>query len=288
VKKIRYETIWLSDTHLGTSTCQSSKLFHLLNNIEVKQLFLVGDIIDLARMRKRFYWPREHQEVVRRVLKLASKGVRVVYIPGNHDDRLREFVDVDIGGIIIKPYEVHITKKGKRYLVTHGDQFDLVVSSYPLTAVLGGIGYDFLIKINRNVNLILRFLGMRELSLSMKIKTRVKAACKFISNFETLLSKQAKSLRSDGVICGHIHKPEINSSDFSGIEYINCGDWVENCSFIGEDEQGNLSLIYYDEVRERFSEEVSKADIETSDSRVAQLFDISSLENVPGAPDKAA
>jgi UDP-2,3-diacylglucosamine pyrophosphatase LpxH len=189
--KQRYRTVWVSDLHLGTPGCRAEDLSRWLKRIECDHLYLVGDIIDMWRLRNRWYWPAEHNRVVRRLLKLAHRGTRIVYIPGNHDDAARQFAGMEFGGIRIELTALHETADGRSLLVTHGDQYDLVIRHSPLLSKVGGIGYETLLKANRWWNRGRAAFGLPYHSLSRAIKLKVKQACTFISRFEENVALEA-------------------------------------------------------------------------------------------------
>ena len=240
--KARYRTLFISDCHLGSNGAQAEQLARFLKHVECEEIFLVGDIIDMWRLKQRWYWPDSHNTVLRRLLKMSHKGTRIVYVPGNHDDASRQFCGLVFGGIEVAMEAVHETADGRRLLVTHGDKFDLVVRHSRLLSVAGSVGYEMLLGINKWYNRARRLFGLPYDSLSQAIKLRVKRACNFISNFETALVRDAKEGGYDGVVCGHIHKAE--QRDMDGIAYLNCGDWVESCTALAEHADGRIELIH--------------------------------------------
>jgi UDP-2,3-diacylglucosamine pyrophosphatase LpxH len=239
--KARYRTLFISDCHLGSNGAQAEQLARYLKHVECDTIYLVGDIIDMWRLKQRWHWPDTHNTVVRRLLKMSHRGTRIVYVPGNHDEAARQFCGLVFGGIDIAHDAVHVTADGRRYLVTHGDKFDLVVRNSRLLSVAGAVGYEMLLRVNRWYNAARRTLGLPYASLSQAIKARVKSACTFISNFEQALVDEARAGGFDGVVCGHIHKAERRSMD--GVDYVNCGDWVESCTAIAEHANGALELV---------------------------------------------
>ena len=239
--KARFRTLFISDSHLGSNGAQAEQLARFLKHVEADEVYLVGDIIDMWRLKQRWYWPDSHNTVLRRLLKMSHKGTRIIYVPGNHDDASRQFCGLVFGGIEVAMEAVHETADGRRMLVTHGDKFDLVVRHSRLLSVAGSVGYELLLAINKWYNRGRRLFGLPYDSLSQAIKLRVKRACNFISNFETALVRDAKEGGYDGVICGHIHKAEQREID--GIAYLNCGDWVESCTALAEHADGRIELI---------------------------------------------
>lgn len=239
--KLKYRTVFISDVHLGFSGSHARDLAKLLKRIKCDKLYLVGDIIDMWRLKQRWHWPQEHNEVVRRILKLANKGTEVIYVPGNHDEAARQFTTLEFGGVEIRKTDIHETQNGRKLLITHGDQFDLVVKHSRMLSMLGGMAYDWLVCLNIYYNRIRALFGLKYWSLSHFVKMKVKNACTFISRFEQALAEEAKRQNLDGVVCGHIHKAE--HTEIEGCQYYNCGDWVESCTLIVEHRDGTLEVI---------------------------------------------
>ena len=239
--KARYRTLFISDCHLGSSGAKAEELARFLKQIDCDTVYLVGDVIDMWRLRQRWYWPDAHNSVMRRLLKMSHKGTTIVYVPGNHDEAVRPFCGLSFGGMQMAMTAVHVTSDGRRLLVTHGDQFDLVVRNSRLLALAGTVGYEVLLKINGAYNFGRRLFGLPYDSLSQAIKARVKSACNFISNFEQALVAEARAGGFDGVVCGHIHKAEQRM--IGTLEYLNCGDWVESCTALVEHEDGRIELL---------------------------------------------
>jgi UDP-2,3-diacylglucosamine pyrophosphatase LpxH len=241
--KLHYRTIFISDTHLGSKGGQARDLSRFLKFIDCETLYLVGDIIDLWRLRSRWYWPAEHNDVVQHILKMAREGTRVIYIPGNHDEAARQYFGLAFGGVEVVPHCEHCTEDGRRLLVTHGDQYDLVVKHSRMLALVGSRAYEWLIAINRIYNKVRTWRGKPYWSLSKYLKHKVKSACTFISRFEEALIREARRRHVHGVVCGHIHKAEMRTCIESGIEYYNCGDWVESCTAVVEHPGGRMEVI---------------------------------------------
>jgi len=242
--RTRFRTVWISDTHLGSSSVQADELALFLKHIACDTLYLVGDIVDMWRLKQRWRWPSSHNVVVRRILKQSSRGTRVVYIPGNHDDAARHYVGFELGGIEIALSAAHRTADGRTLLISHGDQYDLVVTHHRMLSALGAIAYDALLGANRGWNAARRLAGLPHHSLSQTIKQKVKSACTFISNFEHEVAAEANRGGFDGVVCGHIHKADIRQSiGGSAVAYYNCGDWVESCTALVEHDDGRLEII---------------------------------------------
>lgn len=238
---LRYRSIWISDVHLGFRGCRAEFLLDFLHNTESEYLYLVGDIIDVWEMKKRLFWPQAHNNVIRTVLGKAKRGTKVIYIPGNHDEVLRDFVDMDFGNVSIRRDAVHVTATGKRLLVLHGDEFDSVVQCSRWLAMLGNRVYDWLLYCNRWVNVFRRKLGFPYWSLAAYLKHRVKNAMQFISDFEQAVARETHKRGVDGVICGHIHRAEITTH--GSMLYCNDGDWVESCTALVEKHDGRLELL---------------------------------------------
>lgn len=238
-----YRSIFLSDIHLGSSGCQADYLLAFLREHECEQLYLVGDIIDIWQLKKGFYWPQSHNDVVQKVLRKARKGTRVVYIPGNHDEAARQYCGLDFGGIAIRREAEHLSADGKRLLIMHGDEFDGVMQHARWLAYVGDSLYTFTLFLNRHLNRWRRFCGQPYWSLSQYLKHKVKNAVSFISDFENLLQAEARARGFDGVICGHIHKAELRYS--GDMLYGNCGDWVESLSALVEHHDGRLEIVHW-------------------------------------------
>lgn len=241
----RYRSIWISDVHLGFPGCQATLLLEFLQAIECETLYLVGDIVDLWYMRRRLYWPQAHNDVIRALLGKARRGTRVVYVPGNHDELLRDHCGTAFGNVRVVNTLVHTTASGRRFLVLHGDQFDSVVQCSPLLAVAGNVAYAGLLKLNLVVNWFRRRLGFPHWSLAGFLKHRVKNAVQYISNYGDAVAHAARERGLDGVICGHIHRAEI--SEMRGVTYCNCGDWVESCTALAEHPDGTIELLRWSE-----------------------------------------
>jgi UDP-2,3-diacylglucosamine pyrophosphatase LpxH len=242
-KPKHYRTIWISDIHLGTAGCQATYLLDFLKHNESDTLYLVGDILDGWQLRKGWYWPQSHNDVVQKLLRKARKGTRVVYVPGNHDSMARQFIGLAFGDITVADEVIHTTADGKRLLVTHGDLFDGVMQHARWLAYVGDSLYTFTLVLNRWFNWLRAHFGYPYWSLSQYLKHKVKNAVSFISAFEHVMTEEAKRRQCDGVVCGHIHKPEIRSLD--GLLYCNDGDWVESLSALTETADGQLEIVYW-------------------------------------------
>jgi UDP-2,3-diacylglucosamine pyrophosphatase LpxH len=237
----RFRTLFLSDVHLGARGCQAERLLDFLRVHDADTIYLVGDIVDGWALKSSWYWPQYHNDVVQKLLRKARKGARLVYIPGNHDEFLRDYYGTHFGGIEVTETAIHVGVDGKRYLVIHGDLFDVVIKHAKWLALLGDKAYDAAIVVNTAFNRIRRLFGLTYWSLSQWAKLKVKNAVNFIGEFETTLAAEAQRHGADGVICGHIHHAAIHN-DF-GVCYINCGDWVESCTAIAEHDDGRFEVI---------------------------------------------
>jgi UDP-2,3-diacylglucosamine pyrophosphatase LpxH len=240
-----YKSIWISDLHLGTKGASAQELLAFLRNTESDNLFLVGDIIDMWQLSKKWYWPKAHNEVVQKILRKSRKGTRVVYIPGNHDETVRDYLPLMLGDVeIVQEYD-YTTVSGKRMLVTHGDLYDIITTYHKWLAKLGDWGYVTLIEINRYLNWFRRRFKMGYWSLSKYVKTKVKNAASFIGKFEEGLAEACKIRNYDGIIAGHIHHAEIRMID--GILYMNDGDFVESKTALAEHHDGRFVLLEWRE-----------------------------------------
>ncbi|UCH47944.1 MAG: UDP-2,3-diacylglucosamine diphosphatase [Betaproteobacteria bacterium] len=237
----RYRTIWISDIHLGTPGCQAERLLDFLRHHDSDRLYLVGDIIDGWQLKRRWYWTQAHNDVVQKVLRKVRKGTRVTYIAGNHDEAARQFLGLAFGGIEIQDEAVHTMADGRKFLVIHGDLYDAVVLYAKWLAIIGDHLYTFILKLNRWFNHIRAKLGFRYWSLSNYLKHKTKNAVNFMTKFEEAVAREARERGFQGVICGHIHKPQIKQID--GVTYCNDGDWVESLSALVETYEGELKII---------------------------------------------
>ncbi len=240
-EKTHVRTIFISDIHLGTAGCQAHALLDFLRVTRCDTLYLVGDIVDGWQLRRRWFWPQAHNDVVQKVLRAARKGTRVIFIPGNHDEFARRYEGHEFGGIAVMNECVHITADGKKLWVTHGDLFDGVIQCAKWLAYLGDQAYEFTLRLNRTFNHLRGRLGLPYWSLSQYLKHKVKRAVSYVSDFETAVAHEAKRRGLDGVVCGHIHRAEMR--EIEGVLYCNDGDWVESLTALVEHADGRLELI---------------------------------------------
>jgi UDP-2,3-diacylglucosamine pyrophosphatase LpxH len=238
---VRVRTLFLSDIHLGTKGCQAETLLDFLRCYDADTIYLVGDIVDGWQLKAGWFWPQAHNDVVQKLLRKARKGARLVYIPGNHDEFLRDYYGTHLGGIEVVEDAIHVTASGMRYLVIHGDLFDVVIRHARWLALLGDKAYDLAIWLNTHFNAIRRAFGLTYWSLSQWAKLKVKNAVNFIGAFEQALAGEARRRGADGVICGHIHHAVIRGN--GGISYINCGDWIESCTAVVEHFDGRFEIV---------------------------------------------
>ena len=249
-KKRKYRAVFVSDTHLGTRAARVDLFLDFLKSVECEQLYLVGDIIDGWRLKKSWYWDTTHNDAIRRVLKMAKTGTKVVYIPGNHDEGFRDFTGHNMAGVTMVMDAIFESATGKKYWVLHGDEFDGVVLYAKWLAYVGDWAYTTLLKINTGFNWVRRKMGYSYWSLSAYLKHKVKNAVEFIGHFEDAVAAEAARRGVDGVICGHIHHAERRM--IGNVEYLNDGDWVESCTALVEHDDGTWEILYWaDEVAAR-------------------------------------
>lgn len=236
-----FRTLFISDVHLGSKAARTDFLLDFLRCHDADTIFLVGDIVDGWRLKRNWYWPQGCNDVVQKLLRKARKGTRIVYIPGNHDEFLRSFPGTHFGGIEVAERATYEMADGRKYLILHGDEFDVVVRNARLLAYLGDWAYDAAIVVNAGLAAIRRRLGMPYWSFSAWAKLQVKHAVNFIGEFQRVVAEEARRNKVDGVICGHIHHAVME--DIDGIHYVNTGDWVESCTAIAEHQDGTLEMI---------------------------------------------
>lgn len=279
--KRELDIVVISDVHLGTYGCHAKELLTYLKSIKVDTLILNGDFIDIWQFKKR-YFPKEHMQVIQRILKMAAKGTKVYYITGNHDDAMRRYSDFSSGNVHLRDKLV-LKLKNKTYWIFHGDIFDVFIHYSPFIAKLGSKGYDWLILLNRFINKFRYALGRPRMSFAKRVKASVKEAIKFIGDFEDTAIQLAAEQKYDYVVCGHIHRAQMRTEEVKGktVTYLNSGDWVESLTAL-EYKWGQWSIYEYEEsdyqytsprlqVKERKSrrveedEEMALGDISTQD-----------------------
>jgi UDP-2,3-diacylglucosamine pyrophosphatase LpxH len=239
----RYRAIFVSDLHLGTKACQAEAFIDFLRCHDAPRIYLIGDIIDFWRIRRGIYWPQSHNDVLQKLLRKVRKGTDLVYIPGNHDEAMRDYCGMHFGGVAIERHVIHEGADGRRYLVIHGDEFDVVVRYAKWLALFGDWSYAVALWANTHFNVVRRLLGLPYWSLSAYLKQRVKRAVNYIGEFETALAQEARRNDAQGVICGHIHHAAIRA--VGDVTYVNTGDWVESRTAIAETEDGVLEIIHW-------------------------------------------
>ncbi len=237
---LRYRTVWISDLHLGTPGCQARALLDFLKQVECDTLYLVGDIIDGWQLRRSWYWPQAHNDVLQKILRKARKGTRVIFVPGNHDEFARRYVEHNFGGVDVVAEAVHITADGRKLWVTHGDLFDGVIQCAKWLAYLGDSAYGVTLKLNQWFNSVRARFGLPYWSLSSYLKLKVKRAVSYVCDFEIAVAREARKRGMQGVVCGHIHHAEMREID--GVLYCNDGDWVESLTALVEHADGRLEI----------------------------------------------
>ncbi len=244
MRPLRYRAIWISDLHLGSKACKAEFVLDFLKSTESEFLYLVGDIVDFWSIdRAGLHWPQAHNDVIRTILGKAKRGTQVVYVPGNHDDPVRDYHGSAFGNVVVRCQHLHVTADGKRLLIIHGDQFDAIIQCSRLAKICGSYAYDLLLWTNRWVNRARRRLGFPYWSLAAYLKVRLSKATRHMRAFEDAVTQEARRQGVDGVVCGHIHRAEIRRHD--GILYCNDGDWVESCTALAEDFRGRLHLLHW-------------------------------------------
>ena len=271
-KRRRFRTIWISDVHLGTKGCNAEMLIDFLDSTDSETMYLVGDIIDGWRLKKKFYWPDTHNDIVWRILKRAKRGTRIVYIPGNHDEMFRQFTGLNFGGVEIRRAAFHDTADGRRLMVLHGDEFDTIMLAHRWLAFVGDALYVTMMGLNRWVNAFRQRFGLSYWSLSKMAKHKVKNAVEFISHYEEVVARAAAQRGVDGVVCGHIHTAEFRTFTHDGrsVEYWNDGDWVEGCNALVEHEDGRMEILHWpEEIEKRNASDVTAPMAETAAAQEA-------------------
>ncbi len=265
--QLKFRTIFISDIHLGTRGCKADFLLDFLKHTESETLYLVGDIVDGWRLKKAWFWTQAHNDVVQKLLRKARKGTNVIYVPGNHDEFARDFLDHEFGEVKVLRDAIHKAVDGRRFLVAHGDECDGVMIYAKWLAILGDKAYSAALTLNTWYNGVRRALGRPYWSLSKYLKHKVKNAVQFISNYEQAMARMARERGADGIICGHIHHAEIREID--GITYMNDGDWVEGCTALVEHFDGRWEILHWADMR-GFIPDQTISDETASDFRSAR------------------
>ena len=254
---IRCRTVFLSDVHLGTRACQALQLLAFLESVRADRIYLVGDIFDGWRLKRSWHWPQAHNDVVQKLLRQARKGVEMIYVPGNHDEILRDYCGFSFGGIEVVREAVHPKADGRRLLVTHGDATDAVMKHMPWLSNLGDGSYRLARTLGGAFNWCRRKLGFRSWSLAEYFKKRVNDAVKFTDRFEHAVVAEARHRGVDGVVCGHIHYANLRQVD--GLLYCNTGDWVGSATALVEDFDGRLEIVRWAESEPRVAASLATA-----------------------------
>lgn len=240
-KATRVRALFISDVHLGSRACKAEQLLDFLRHHDADTIYLVGDIVDAWQLRSGWHWPQTHNDVIQKLLRKARQGSRLIYIPGNHDEFLRDYFGTHFGGVVVTEWATHVAADGSRYVVTHGDQFDRSMNHARHFAGLGDYARMPLVAASTLVNVARRWLSLPRWSLSQWAKYKVKDAFNYVRSFEEALTAEAARRQAQGVICGHVHQAAIR--DFPRARYINCGDWVESCSAAVEHFDGRLEIV---------------------------------------------
>ncbi len=257
---VKVRSIFLSDIHLGTRACQAERLLDFMRTYASENVFLIGDIVDFWAVLRNIVWTSAQNTVVQKILRRARHGERVVFIPGNHDEALRDYLDISFGDIEICGEHVHTLADGRRFLLLHGDEFDQITRHHRWIAILGDVAYDALVKLNTLLSFVRRRFGMQcYWSLAGYAKRRVKKALQFVFDFEDTALRAARQRGLDGIICGHIHFAVIRQRD-DGMVYVNCGDWVDSCTAIVEHLDGTLELISWGGMQPPVEKDPSKVE----------------------------
>lgn len=239
---IHYRSVWISDVHLGTRGSQAGALLGFLRTFDCDTLYVVGDLIDIWAMKRGVFWTQDHSDVIQKILRKGRKGSKIIYIPGNHDERITDFTG-DYANVHIQPRAFHTTVDGRRLLVAHGHELDTVVQNMGWLAHVGDIGYQLLLRLNTPVNFLRRLFGRGHWSLSAYVKSSVKNVVNFIGGFEESMVHFASDADAQGIICGHIHTAAIRK--IKGLDYYNTGDWVESLTALVEETDGRMKLLKF-------------------------------------------
>jgi UDP-2,3-diacylglucosamine pyrophosphatase LpxH len=243
--KMRFRSVWISDIHLGTKHAQVDALLEFLRRCDCRYLYLVGDFIDGWQLRSKWYWEDSYNVLIQKLLRKSRKETQVIYITGNHDECLEQFVNMNFGSVLLAREVIHTAADGKRYLVLHGHQFDGLTHFNRLLDRVGTRLYDWILDFNLYFNRIRRSLGFGYWSLAAFLKYKAKAAMKYVNDYEEAIIQMARKQNVAGVICGHVHRAEIR--DTGDVIYMNSGDWVESCTALVEDFEGNIRLMHFHE-----------------------------------------
>jgi UDP-2,3-diacylglucosamine pyrophosphatase LpxH len=237
----RVRALFISDVHLGSRACKAEQLLDFLRHHDADTIYLVGDIVDGWQLRSGWHWPQAHNDVIQKLLRKARKGSRLIYVPGNHDEFLRDYFGTHFGGVMVTEHATHVAADGRRYVVTHGDQFDRTIKRARQFAAFGDHAQMLLQTASTAINAVRKGLRLPSWSLSQWAKHKVKDVLNYVQSFEEALAAEAARRQAQGVICGHVHQASIR--DFPAARHINCGDWVESCSAAVEHFDGRLEIV---------------------------------------------
>lgn len=243
--QMSFRSVWISDVHLGTKHAQVNALLDFLRVSECRYLYIVGDLIDGWELKAKWFWRDEYNLLIQKLLRKSRKQTRIVYITGNHDEFVDNFIGLRFGNVTLAQQVVHTSADGKRYLVIHGHQCDGIAHFNRLLDRIGSRLYNWILDLNLIFNRVRRSLGFGYWSIAAYLKFKAKQAVKYASNYEQAIALMARKQNVHGVICGHIHRPEIKMID--GVQYLNCGDWVESCTALVEDFDGTMRLMHFHE-----------------------------------------
>ena len=240
-------TLWLSDIHLGSKDCHAEALLQFLQTIRCDRLYLVGDIVDMVALKNRMYWPKTHAEVLKFIYQLANSTTEVIYIPGNHDMPMRFYDSGMLLNVKLHKQYIHTTRLGKKLLVLHGDEFDHAVLYRTMNRLIGSQAYNLMVLLNRTLHRLRRLAGLPYWSFANYLKENISQARRAIETFEKAAVAEARQRNLDGVVCGHIHKPQLRQ--IGKTLYCNDGDWTESCSALVEKHCGNLELLDWNKIQ---------------------------------------
>ena len=279
---MKYNAIWISDLHLGSRHSQAELLLSFLHNHECRHLYLVGDIIDGWELRRRWLWSSEANTVIQKILRMNRKQTQVTYVFGNHDEFMEQFLGLNLGGVRLVERAIHEGMDGRRYLVLHGHQLDGLVLFNRLLERVGARLYDWILEFNLHFNRLRRRMGFGYWSVAAYLKFQAKGAVRYVTQYEEAMVRLARQAGVEGVICGHIHRAEIRT--VQGFEYLNCGDWVESCTALAEDFEGNIHLLRLDDSKQTTIGDPAAGSDTTADRTRMRKSERSACRSVPMDP----
>ena len=279
---MKYNAIWISDLHLGSKHSQADLLLSFLHNHECRHLYLVGDIIDGWELRRRWLWSSDANTVIQKILRMNRKQTQVTYVFGNHDEFMEQFLGLNLGGVRLVERAIHEGLDGRRYLVLHGHQLDGLVLFNRLLERVGARLYDWILEFNLHFNRLRRRMGFGYWSVAAYLKFQAKGAVRYVTQYEEAMVRLARQAGVEGVICGHIHRAEIRT--VQGFEYLNCGDWVESCTALAEDFEGNIHLLRLDDSKQTTIGDPAAGSDTTADRTRMRKSERSACRSVPMDP----